>query len=130
MILDDDYVLPFSEVLDWTQASVRCWSHDMVGVASQLRDFPQSSIREMRERVRFLYDHYFSSLPKIAMAVLDIINKRIFPLSARGSEVIMKSFYIYAEYNNVEHVRNFCSCGQLDRQAARLALLVHFCINN
>ncbi len=93
VILDDDYVLPFSEVLDWSQASVRCWSHDMVGVASQLRDIPHSSIHEMREKVRFLYDHYFSSLPKIALTTLDILNERVFPTSARSSEVMMMSFY-------------------------------------
>ncbi len=82
-------MLPFSEVLDWSQASVRCWSHDLVGVASQLRDFPRSSIQEMRDRVLFLYERYFSSLSKIALTTLDILNERVFPTTARGSEVII-----------------------------------------
>ncbi len=85
--MDDEYVLPFSEVLDWSQASVRCWSHDLVGVASQLRDFPLSFIQEMRKKVSYLYNHYFASVSKITLTTLDILNERVFPTTARGSEV-------------------------------------------
>lgn len=81
-------MLPFSEVLDWSQASVRCWSHDLVGVASQLRDFPLASIQDMREKVLYLHNRYFASVAKIAITTLDILNERVFPTTSRGSEVI------------------------------------------
>lgn len=87
VILDDNYVLPFSEVLDWSQASVTCWSYDLVGVASQLRDIPESLVHEMQETVSFFYRNYFSSMASIALTTLNILNERVFPTTARGHEV-------------------------------------------
>jgi len=87
VVLNDEYVLPFSEVLDWTQASIRCWSHDLVGVASKLRDMPHPLIREMRERALFFYQKYFSSMEAIIVTTLDILNERVFPTTAKETEV-------------------------------------------
>ena len=51
MVIDDDYVLPFSEVIDWTRASVRVWlslwSQGMQGI----RELPEKKVFEMREQV-------------------------------------------------------------------------------
>ena len=51
MVLDDDYVLPFSEVIDWTRASVRVWSHDLGGVVGDVRAIPDMMAREMKDQV-------------------------------------------------------------------------------
>ena len=97
VILDDNYVLPFSEVLDWSQASVTCWSYDLVGVASRLRDIPESLVREMQETVSFFYRRYFSSMASIALTTLNILNERVFPTTAKGHEVIVNNVSVREE---------------------------------
>lgn len=109
----NDYVLPFSEVIDWRRASVRVWSRRPDGIMATLTEHPDSLITETREQVRctfqllqlggalqmvsppslplpqveFLYRRFFSSISAIAMTTLDILNERVFPTSARGYEV-------------------------------------------
>ena len=51
VITDLDYVLPFSEVLDWTLASVTCWSHDLAGVGSLLESLSEDTVRRLQEQV-------------------------------------------------------------------------------
>ena len=38
-------------------------------------------------QVHFLYTRYFSSMTAITVTILDIINERVLPLSAKGYEV-------------------------------------------
>lgn len=84
VITDLDYVLPFSEVLDWTLASVTCWSHDLAGVGSLLESLSEDTVRRLQEQAIYFYDRYFASMATITVTTLDIINERVYPLSIRG----------------------------------------------
>lgn len=86
VVLDDDYVLPFSEVIDWLRVSVRVWSHELGDVVGILRAIPDMMTREMREQVLYLYRRYFSSMAAITMTTLDIINERVFPMAVHSYE--------------------------------------------
>ena len=42
---------------------------------------------DWRQRGLFFYRQYFSSMATIAMITLDILNQRVFPITARSYEV-------------------------------------------
>lgn len=86
-VIVTDIILPFSEVLDWTLASIRCLSCDIGGVVSMVKRVPDAMVEELRQQVLYLYRKFFSSMATIAMTTLDIINDRVFPISARSSDV-------------------------------------------
>ena len=52
VVFDDDYVLPFSEVLDWPRASVRIWWGQWREGMATVRNLPEKRVSEMREQVR------------------------------------------------------------------------------
>lgn len=82
-----DVNLPFFEVLDWALASVSCPSCDLPGVVRLLRQVPQAMVEDWRQRGLFFYRQYFSSMATIAMTTLDILNQRVFPITARSYDV-------------------------------------------
>ncbi|CAI8051264.1 Exostosin-2 [Geodia barretti] len=86
VVIDDDHVLPFSEVLDWTRASIRVWQGLWEEGMSRLRDLPDKKVFEMREQVLYLYRRYFFSMATIVNTVLDIVNERVFPSAVHGYE--------------------------------------------
>ena len=76
--------LPFSDVLDWTLASIQCPSCELEQVVEKLRSIPEAMVAEWRSQVLYLYNRYFSSMAAIVLATLDIIDERVFPISARS----------------------------------------------
>ena len=86
--VNKDYVLPFSDIIDWTRLTITWLSGDLEGVVSMLEGYRPSMELELRQQVFVHYDKYFSSMSAIALATLDVINRRVFPL-AKLSEVMM-----------------------------------------
>ncbi|XP_022237779.1 LOW QUALITY PROTEIN: exostosin-2-like [Limulus polyphemus] len=82
----DGYVLPFSEVLDWKRVAVRLREdhlHDLIHI---LKSISEHRILEMRKQAHFIWTQYFSSIQKITLTTLQIINDRVFPHFARTYE--------------------------------------------
>ncbi|KAF6773861.1 hypothetical protein AHF37_07506 [Paragonimus kellicotti] len=79
VIADDNFVLPFSEVLDWSKIAVRV----------RYADLEQS-------QVQFIFNRYFASLEKIVLTSLDILNERVFPYYSR-------TYFQWNDPNYVEH---------------------------
>ncbi len=86
MVVSDN-LLPYSDVLDWKVASIHCIGCDMPEILGMLRRVPAEMQKAYREQVLWLYQRYFSSMATIAVATLDILNDRVFPLSGRSTEV-------------------------------------------
>ena len=84
--INRDYVLPFSDLIDWTRLTVTWLSHDLEGVVLELERYKKAVELEMRKQIFTHYDRYFASIATITMATLDVINRRVFPL-AKLSEV-------------------------------------------
>ena len=51
MIVVDGYVLPFSEVLDWSRASIRVHPHDVDQLFNILEKISDEQETELREQV-------------------------------------------------------------------------------
>lgn len=83
VIMADNYVMPFSEILDWNLASIQIRESDLHSVMSVLKAVSKQKVMELQKHVKFFYDRYFSSLEKITMTVLDELNDRVFPHLAK-----------------------------------------------
>ncbi|KAK4313111.1 hypothetical protein Pmani_015536 [Petrolisthes manimaculis] len=80
----DQYIMPFSEVIDWREASVRIYEEDLPTVLEILkRDVSPERLAAMQQQVLFLYEEYLSNMRQITLTTLRIIADRIFPAHAR-----------------------------------------------
>ncbi|EDS37928.1 exostosin-2 [Culex quinquefasciatus] len=79
VIMADNLVLPFGEVLDWDLVSIRIHENNLHSVISTLKAVSKERVQELRAQGAYYYDRYFSSLEKIVLTTLDQLNDRIFP---------------------------------------------------
>ncbi|XP_046360738.2 exostosin-2-like isoform X2 [Haliotis rufescens] len=86
IIIADGYILPFSEVLDWTRIGITVREDDISGLLNIVKAYSDDRVYEMRRQVKFVWDNYFSSMKAITMTTLEIINDRIFPYASRSYE--------------------------------------------
>ena len=86
-VIVSDNILPYAEVLDWTLASVMCLSCDLDQLMAKLGRVSADMLDDWRTQVLFLYQRYFISMTAITLTTLDIINDRVFPMSAKSSDV-------------------------------------------
>ncbi|VBB30718.1 unnamed protein product [Acanthocheilonema viteae] len=84
VVLSDDWELPFSEVIDWRQAVVIGHEDTVLTISNVLSAIPVDRILFMKQQSRALYQRYFSSVEKIALTSLQIIEERI--KKQRGEE--------------------------------------------
>lgn len=78
IILIDNFVLPFSERIDWSSISIRVWEHS----TNELFTILQSITAERREQLRRnglqIWNRYFRSIEVITLTTLAIINDRVY----------------------------------------------------
>ncbi|EDO39195.1 predicted protein, partial [Nematostella vectensis] len=78
IVVSDDYILPFSEVLDWKRAAVVVSENEIDRIPLILKDYSQNQIKDMRLQGKFMWENYFSSMGKIALTTLRVINDRVY----------------------------------------------------
>uniref|UniRef100_A0AAG5DJ14 Exostosin-2 n=1 Tax=Anopheles atroparvus TaxID=41427 RepID=A0AAG5DJ14_ANOAO len=83
VIMADNYVLPFSDILDWELMSLRIYESNLHTVVPVLRAVSAQRVSEMQAQVRHIYERYFASLERIVLTALDQLNDRIFPHLSR-----------------------------------------------
>ncbi|KFD54892.1 hypothetical protein M513_04326 [Trichuris suis] len=101
VILSNDWVLPFSEVIDWSLATVRADERTLFQIPSTLRSIDPSVIDRMRLQARHLYRLYFASVDKIVDTVLQIIQDRIWSWEKR-TRLIWNSGIAGSRYHSVD----------------------------
>ncbi|KAJ6637227.1 Exostosin-2 [Pseudolycoriella hygida] len=79
VIMVDNIVMPFSEIIDWTLASVSIREADLHSIATVLTSVSQQKIDELRIQSRWLYQKYFRDVKQIVLTMLDELNDRVFP---------------------------------------------------
>ncbi|VDO55976.1 unnamed protein product [Schistosoma margrebowiei] len=89
VIVNDDIVLPFSEVLDWYKIAIHIPQVKFQKIPSILSTYSSKEKSLLRKQIMFIYQRYFSSIEKIILTTLDILNDRVFPQYSRS----------YAEWN-------------------------------
>ena len=79
VIVADNIVLPFQEVIDWTLASISIREGDFHSITTILKAVSQTRIKEMQRQGKFLYEKYFKNIETIVLSMLEELNDRAFP---------------------------------------------------
>lgn len=77
VILSNDWVLPFDEVIDWSGVVVSGDERALFQLPELLRTLEDWQINAMRVKCLAIYDTYFSSVEKIVLTTLKIVSERI-----------------------------------------------------
>ncbi|XP_055842847.1 exostosin-2 [Episyrphus balteatus] len=85
VIMADNYILPFKDVIDWELASIRIREADLHSIMDKLQSVSAEKIHELQEQGKWLYERYFKDLSTITRTTLDILNDRVFPHLAKTS---------------------------------------------
>lgn len=78
--ISNGYVLPFEEVIDWKQVALSVDERQLLQVPSMVRSMMSLSacrVLAMRLQTQFLWNTYFSSVQKVVMTTLKVIQDRI-----------------------------------------------------
>lgn len=79
VIIADNIILPFEEIIDWTLAAITIREADLHSLITVLKAVSPAKIIEMQKQGRFLYDKYFKDIETIVLTMLDELNDRVFP---------------------------------------------------
>ncbi|KAG9345031.1 hypothetical protein JZ751_009571 [Albula glossodonta] len=85
VMLSNGWELPFSEIIDWNTAAVIGDERLLLQIPSTVRSIHQDKILSLRQQTQFLWEAYFSSVEKIVLTTLEIIQDRLFQHMARNS---------------------------------------------
>ncbi|KPP69071.1 hypothetical protein Z043_112200 [Scleropages formosus] len=77
VLLSNGWELPFSEVIDWSKAAIIGDERLLLQVPSITRSVDNDKILALRQQTQFLWDAYFSSVAKIVLTTLEIIQDRV-----------------------------------------------------
>ncbi|XP_034017471.1 exostosin-1 [Thalassophryne amazonica] len=77
VILSNGWELPFSEVIDWRKAAIIGDERLLLQVPSITRSVGRDRILTLRQQTQFLWNAYFSSVAKIVLTTLEIIQDRV-----------------------------------------------------
>jgi len=86
VVAADLYVLPFSEVLDWSRVAVHVYEQDLPRLHQILKEIPASRRRELLAQGSWVFDRYMKSFAEMALTTLQIVNDRVMPHVARSYE--------------------------------------------
>ncbi|XP_030637856.1 exostosin-1 [Chanos chanos] len=84
VLLSNGWELPFSEIIDWSKAAVIGDERLLLQIPSITRSVERDRILALRQQTQFLWDAYFSSVAKIVLTTLEIIQDRIHSHTSRS----------------------------------------------
>ncbi|XP_060798959.1 exostosin-1b isoform X2 [Neoarius graeffei] len=85
VMLSNGWELPFSEVINWNTGAVIGDERLLLQIPSTVRSIHQDKILALRQQTQFLWEAYFSSVEKIVLTTLEIIQDRVLQHTARST---------------------------------------------
>ncbi|XP_063756169.1 exostosin-1b [Eleginops maclovinus] len=85
VMLSNGWELPFSEIIDWNTAAVIGDERLLLQIPTTVRSIHQDKILSLRQQTQFLWEAYFSSVEKIVLTTLEIIQDRVLAHGSRSS---------------------------------------------
>lgn len=86
IVIADDIVMPFSSHLDWNRLSIFIPEKDIKKLLNIVHSISDERRTELYWQQRWVYERYFSSIESVVLTTLEILNEKVFPLSARMYE--------------------------------------------
>lgn len=77
VVLSNDWVKPFSSVIDWSSLVIDGDERLLLNLPEILRSISWRKIAKMRSACLKIYDKYFSSIEKIILTTIKILEQRI-----------------------------------------------------
>lgn len=74
VLLSNGWELPFSELIDWRKAVIQADERLLTEIPSIIRSYSQEQILYLKQQALFLWEAYFSSVEKILLTTLEVIN--------------------------------------------------------
>lgn len=78
VLLSNGWRLPFDEVIDWSEAVVFADERLTLQVPNTVRSISNQRLLMMRQHARTLWTAYFSSLERVVMTTMKIIEDRVY----------------------------------------------------
>ncbi|CAK1555269.1 unnamed protein product [Leptosia nina] len=94
IIIADTIVMPFNSHIDWNRIAIFIPEDNIKNLLKIVHSVSNERRGELYWQLRWVYERYFASIEKITMTTLEILNEKVFPLSAR----------IYEDWNMPEHL--------------------------
>lgn len=84
VVMANNYILPFEDVIDWNLAIIRIHENNFGSILKILEGVSSQKIKELKEQGSWLFKKYFKDLKTITMTMFDILNDRVFPHQAKS----------------------------------------------
>ena len=79
--MSDNYVRPFEEKVKWNLLLINLRKDNLINVINIINSIVKSDYNSMVKYGKYVYDKYMSSLSKIVLSTIEIINDRLIPFS-------------------------------------------------
>jgi hypothetical protein len=103
VLITDDYLPPFHELLDWPQLSILVAKQNLPELANILQSIRVDQLEQMRLQGQRIYHRLLESSSKIALDTLRLIERRVLPVESDGFGEVEDSSSI----DGNKRVRNF-----------------------
>ena len=117
VVLSNDWVKPFSSVIDWSSVVIDGDERLLLNLPEVLRSISWRKIAKMRSACLRIYDFYFSSIEKIILTTIKILEQRIQSQLSLNSFIwnIMNpgALWFHNEYSNSLNDYPFAKTNQL-----------------
>lgn len=84
VVMANNYVLPFEDVIDWNLSVIRIHESNFNSLQKILEGVSAQKIKELKEQGAWLFNTYFKDLKTITMTMFDILSDRVFPHQAKS----------------------------------------------
>lgn len=84
VIVIDAIVMPFNNVIDWKHAAIFIMESHLNTLMDVLNNVSEKRIKQLQSTVRFLYNSYFSTMERIVLTTLDLLQDRVYPHWSRS----------------------------------------------
>ncbi len=86
ILVGGEWILPFSDLLDWQDFSVQIRMFQIEAIKGIVSKISTNQVRRMQAGINFVFKKYFQSMKKITLGVLNALEGRIYPNTARKSD--------------------------------------------